>query len=517
MAKNNKAAHREADKRLELLLWHKYLKDTNSDAFYPLFADQSRFLVLKGGGSSGKSIFAGRKILERCVSEEGHRFLVCRKTARSIKNSCFTQLLGQLSKHYPDVPYKANKNDMSIYFPKTNSEIIFSGLDDVEKLKSIYNITGIWIEEASEILESDLHQLNIRMRGESKYYKQIIITFNPVNILHWLKARFFDKPQKNTTIHESTYKDNKFLPEEDRQVLENFKEQDEYYYNVYCLGNWGVSGKTVFNARELQERIAFLPEAKRVGMMAYDYDGLRIRNVRFEDDKNGCIRIYKEPDPKHTYVIGGDTAGEGSDSCVLQVIDAITLEQVAILRDQDMNEDIFAWQAYSLGMFYNTALIAIEANWSTYPIMELERLRYPKQYVRESIDRFTHDIKQSFGFRTDSKTRPVIIANLIKVLREDVNVINDLTTISEALTFVRNKDTYNPEAEEGAHDDTIMALAIACYCRNSGQVRLSPYENGDNTERNTEWTEDMYEDYRNASFEDRKILIERWGKPKRWQ
>ena len=126
-----------------------YLAETSNEAFLPLFENTSRYLVLKGGGGSGKSVFAGRKILERAVNEGGHRFLICRKVGRTLRNCCFQQLIGELREHYPDVKYKANHTDMRITFPEVNSEILFSGLDDVDKLKSIYNITGIWIEEAS--------------------------------------------------------------------------------------------------------------------------------------------------------------------------------------------------------------------------------------------------------------------------------------------------------------------------------------------------------------------------------
>ena len=97
--------------------------------------------------------------------------------------------------------------------------------------------------------------------------------------------------------------------------------------------------------------------------------------------------------------------------------------------------------------------------------MELERLRYPKQYIRESIDDYTHKIKQSFGFLTNTKTRPVILAELIKAVRDDITIVNDETTLQEMLTFVRNPETLKPEAELGAHDDCVLSLAIAHYIR----------------------------------------------------
>ena len=90
---------KEIDKQLALLMWYKQLKETNNDTFFPLFFDKSRYLVLKGGGGSGKSIFAGRKILERVTSESGHRFLICRKVGKTLRDSCFNQLITQLRDH----------------------------------------------------------------------------------------------------------------------------------------------------------------------------------------------------------------------------------------------------------------------------------------------------------------------------------------------------------------------------------------------------------------------------------
>lgn len=510
----DKLSHEELNTQLKFLQWYKYLSDTNNVNFMPLFADTSRYLVLKGGGGSGKSVFAARKIVERCVSERDHRFLVVRKVGKTIRQSCFRLILGHLMEYYPDVQYKSNQTDMVITFPDTNSEILFSGIDDPEKLKSIYNITGIWIEEASELLESDFNQLDIRLRGETRYYKQIIITFNPISILHWLKQRFFDRKVENATVHESTYKDNRFLDAENIKVLEGYKDTDEYYYMVYCLGEWGVTGKTVFDAKKVSQRVMDIIRESpllRSGYFEATADHGMISDWDFVTDEKGFVSIYKEPEEGGVYVIGADTAGGGSDACVAQVVNAKTLEQVATLRDQNLNEDVFAWQLYCLGKFYNNALIAVEVNWSTYPILELERLKYPKQYVREVFDDALHKIQLKYGFRTDTKTRPVIISNLVQFVREHTELLNDKTTLQEMLTFIRNPETFKPEAEEGAHDDTVMAMAIAMFVLDSGQVRSDPIEEDESA---VVWTDDMYEDYYNAGAEDRRLLMERWGKPK---
>ena len=308
-------------------------------------------------------------------------------------------------------------------------------------------------------------------------------------------------------MHESTYKDNRFLTAEAIETLEAFKETDEYYYTVYCLGMWGVTGKSIFDARAVQKRLEAKIIPKRRGYFTFDDDGLKLSEIRFTDDKSGFIRVYKEPEEDVPYVIGGDTAGNGSDSFVAQVIDNRTGEQVCTLRHQ-FDEDLFARQVYCLGIWYNHALVGIETNFSTYPVMELERLRYPHQYVRETIDDYTHRIKHSFGFLTGSRTRPVIISELIKVVREDAGLINDETTLHEMLTFVRNEN-YKPEAENGAHDDCIMALAIAHYIRPQQSFTKAKTKGG------TEWTDSQWEDWRNATREERDILEKKWGRPKR--
>ena len=495
------------DKLAELAVWYDNLRDTSNDTYMPLFECDSRYLVLKGGGGSGKSIFAGRKVLERCVSEPGHRFLVCRKVARTLRESCFAQLRGQIAEHYPDCGAVVNRGDLRIAFPN-GSEILFAGLDDVEKLKSIYDITGIWIEEASELLEADFNQLDIRLRTQCPYYLQIILTFNPISITHWLKARFFDKKDPRATVHESTYRDNRFLTQEAVKTLEAFKDTDEYYYMVYCLGQWGVTGKTVFDAKAITARLMLHIQPEAVGYFDYDDDGLSLSNIRWVDDPSGFIRLYRRPVERCPYVLGGDTAGDGSDSFVGQVLDNTTGEQAATLRHQS-DEDLYAKQMYCLGMYYNTALIGIETNWSTYPVMELERLRYPRQYVRESVDDYTHKVRHSFGFWTSTKTRPIIISELIKAVRDDVSILNDDTTMGEMLTFVRDEH-YKPVAEDGAHDDCVMALAIAHHIRpQQDYLPESPEPEG------VAWDASMWEDYNNASKAEKEYLVKKWGRPKK--
>lgn len=509
------------EKLLRVAEWYHNLRERNNDAFMPLFADKHRYLVLKGGGGSGKSIWAGQKVLERCTGEKGHRWLVCRKVAKTLRESCFAQLRSQAYEFYADmVDYipKGKGGDMYIRF-KNGSEIIFAGLDDVEKLKSIYNITGIWIEEATELEEGDFNQLDIRLRTEFPHYLQMIITFNPVSATHWLKKRFFDfdipDPEERklamerTRVHESTYKDNRFLTKEAIRTLEGFRLVDEYYYTVYALGMWGTTGKSVFDNRLIARRLGILPKPVAVGYYEFDYDGLRITNIRWVDDPTGFITLWRKPEQGVPYVIGGDTAGDGSDSFAAHIIDNTTGEQVGVLWHR-FDEDLYSRQVYCMGMRYNTALVGIETNFSTYPVMELERLGYPNQYVRETVDSYTHKVQKRYGFNTNTKTRPIIISELIQSTREsEMDLINHKGTLEEMQTFVRS-ESWKPEAEDGAHDDLVLSLAITNHIRpQQSYLRELP------PEEEVEWSKSQWEDYRKADKVTREYLIQKWGRPRR--
>ena len=237
-----------------------------------------------------------------------------------------------------------------------------------------------------------------------------------------------------------------------------------------------LSGKNVFDTAAILDRLSRLPKPLKVGYFRYDYDGLRISNVKWVNDRNGYIKIFQFPNtPAFTeYCIGGDTAGEGSDFFTGHVLDARTGVQVAKLRHQ-FDADQYTKQMYCLGMYYKWALLGIEANFDSYPIMELQRLGYPNQYAREAPDTYTGKLEKRFGFRTTSLTRPTAISRLVEVVREHCDTINDKETLEELLTIVRNEKG-RIEAPEGGHDDEMMGLAIAHQIRDQVVFINEPIE-----------------------------------------
>lgn len=239
------------------------------------------------------------------------------------------------------------------------------------------------------------------------------------------------------------------------------------------------TGSCVFDTQIIHNRIQELKRPLRTGYFTYDYDDTlsafgarnpitgqlyiknKISNIKWIEDKKGYIKIYEVPNSPEivNYAIGGDTAGNGTDYFTAHVINSKTFKQCAVFKKQ-LDPDLYVKQIYCLGMYYNKALVGIENNFDKYPIRELDRLGYPNQYVRENEEKISHKTMREFGFRTDAKTRPSIISNLIQFVRDNSEQINDLDTLKEMLQFIYNENG-RPEAQEGAHDDLVMALAIA--------------------------------------------------------
>lgn len=198
-------------------------------------------------------MFSVQKVLFRILTESDHRFLVVRKVAKTIRNSIFA-LFKDIITQWGLLPhFDIIESKLVIINNLNGNEILFAGLDDVEKIKSIAGITSILIEEASELKQADFDQLDLRLRGYTKNYKQIILSFNPISVLHWLKKRFFDVVVPNATIVKSTYQNNKFIDTEYKRVLEGLKDKDYLYYMVYCMGEWGSLGEMVFSNYEVRD------------------------------------------------------------------------------------------------------------------------------------------------------------------------------------------------------------------------------------------------------------------------
>jgi phage terminase large subunit len=213
-----------------------------SNTFYPLLEDRHRYLVLCGGRGSGKSEFAARKIFYRAQVEGDHRFLILRKVRKTCGVSVIKVFQRLLSENAID--YNYNKSDHVIMWQAPNgtaNELLFDGLDEPEKIKSIKGITSMWIEEATEFTEKEFVEVDLCLREPGPLYKQIIMSFNPDEALApWLKKRFFDSIDPDAFVHVSTIEDNPIavMREEYRKQLALLT--DETRRKIYLFGVWAA-------------------------------------------------------------------------------------------------------------------------------------------------------------------------------------------------------------------------------------------------------------------------------------
>ena len=239
--------------------------------YRPYLKDETRNQIFFGGSSSGKSVF----IAQRCILDlmsGGRNYLVVRKTHTAIRMSVLNELKNVISEWGLDDLFSIVLNP-AVITCKSGYQILFSGLDDVEKIKGIKPIKGvitdIWIEEATESSQDDYIKLSKRLRGLAHgKKKRITMSFNPILRSHWIYRRFFsnnfgddDKTfnSDQTSILKTTYKNNRFLEPDDVYDLEN--ETDRYYREVYTLGNWGVLGNVIFKnwkTEDLSDRLNLL-------------------------------------------------------------------------------------------------------------------------------------------------------------------------------------------------------------------------------------------------------------------
>lgn len=221
------------------------------------------------------------------------------------------------------------------------------------------------------------------------------------------------------------------------------------------------SGTGVFDNEQIVLRLERLPGPVGRGEFA---DG------EWTESETGAITLYELPEEGVPYVLGGDTAGEGSDYFTAIVIDNVSGRIVAKLR-QKYSEPEYVRQIFALGRFYNDALVAIETNFSTYPVMKLQEMEYPNQYSREREDNYTRQMRKSYGFRTDRQSRPRAIANLVEVFSSHPEWFTDRELLEEMLTFCYNED-HRPEALAGKHDDLVMGAAITYAVRHQQRMTV---------------------------------------------
>ena len=211
--------------------------------FWKLRKANTRFVVSRGGSDSSKSWSQSQHELQQLMCDKYHT-LVLRKVSADNEGSTFEQFKMVLESWNMEneFHYLNSGQKRQMIYKKTGAKLIFKGLDDVTKLKSIARIKRVWIEEGNEIDQEDFQEINRRVRGVENM--QLTLTFNPILETSWIKKFFWDIPEvaKRTTHIFSTIEDNQFAKPDDYDQLELIKHYDINEYNIYRWGQWGKPG-----------------------------------------------------------------------------------------------------------------------------------------------------------------------------------------------------------------------------------------------------------------------------------
>ena len=226
-------------------------------AYVPHFDNMARTQIYYGGSGSGKSVFLAQRVVLDLLAG-GRNYLVCRAEGKYNRASTYAEIKKVIADWELGDRFNVTVSTMTITC-ENGYQAIFVGLDDPQKLKSIIPqkgvITDIWIEEATQTNPDVVKELVKRQRGgDEEVPKRLTLSFNPIIRTHWIYQEYFaplgwqDNQTKHQgeglTILKTWYIHNRFLTAADVADLE--AETDEYYYNVYTLGNWGVLGDVIF-------------------------------------------------------------------------------------------------------------------------------------------------------------------------------------------------------------------------------------------------------------------------------
>lgn len=279
-----------------------------------LFDWNHKFYFLVGGYGSSKSYHVGLKIILKLLREK-RTALVVREVYDTLRDSTFALLSEIIVDLGLEGKVKTIISPMQIRFPN-GSKILFKGMDKPEKLKSIHNVSIVWIEECSEVKYEGFKELLGRLRHPTLKLHMILST-NPVSMTNWCYKHFFKdnkakivvlddeelyreriKVVNDTYYHHSVADDNLFLPQSYIEQLDEMQKYDPDLYRIARRGRFGVNGTRVlpqFQTAPHSEVMAAIQAIRtpvnRVGM-----------DFGFEKSYNALIRVTVDHNEKILYI-----------------------------------------------------------------------------------------------------------------------------------------------------------------------------------------------------------------------
>lgn len=223
-----------------------------TNVFWKIQEASKRYVIVYGGAASSKSYSVHQNELIKIMENGDGDTLFIRKYAADLRDSCYKLLQTLISEYEVSEYFRQlfGNDQRKIVYKPTGRSILFKGIDDSEKLKSIVGIKRIVIEEANQLTFEDFMELDRRARGFEDI--QILLILNPISENHWIKKNFCEEGAPyydNSEIMKFTYHDNvnghgrPMLTQADIDTLERLKNISDNHYKIYALGEWGIENK----------------------------------------------------------------------------------------------------------------------------------------------------------------------------------------------------------------------------------------------------------------------------------
>ena len=237
-----------------------------------IFEFKGRYIFLLSGAGTGKSYVMAQRIIADMLTMENCFWLCTRKHHTDVGRSVFLQVKDVIWETGLQKYFNINKSDRTISSKINNSKVQFTGVDDPNKIKSIAEVTHVFMEEADEMSEDDFDILDSRCRSKNTHFNQLVLAFNPPEKTHWIPVRWFktgtimpeyNEPLKwseninNTNLEylalRTHYHHNPYLPQDSKAKYESFEKHNYAFYERYCLGTWLTSmAGTFFDAQHIK-------------------------------------------------------------------------------------------------------------------------------------------------------------------------------------------------------------------------------------------------------------------------
>jgi len=420
-------------------------------------ASKTKKLLLSGAFRSSKTIAALLKIICQHLTIPNNRGLIGRLTYPELRDTVQKDFFNLMPKEWI-ANWNEGHGELKL---KNGTEVLFRHLDTVSQMEMRGMELGFaLIDQVEEIDEKTYETLLSRLNLQTTPFRQIVMTCNPA--LFWGFKQFKQNKDPDCELIEFSMLDNKDnLPED---YLSDMLKRPESWKKQFVYGVWDeslISDRAVIPVEYIQQQKRFIAKPKRL----------------FDD-----VQMFDDVNSTHTYQAGVDISeGIGLDYSTLTVFDCNTGDQVAFWRGQ-IQPDLLAGKVVPVLNYFNQALVIPEINGMGLAFLTRLKDKYENIYHRTDFDKESETEKEMLGWKTSYSTKPLLVDNFLKMLREGRIKIRAEEIINEMPTFVYSDDTRRKGmgAQEGFYDDSVISCMLALWKMALGETILSAPINFDN-------------------------------------